>query len=170
VAVREAVPGAAAATTAAGSAPSTSDEWYAQGKDAPSIDVDVEIIDRGPADSGRRRRELTRVVPRYEEPVRGQSGIWVWVALAIGASAFLIGAGFYWQRLQRDRQQQQTQQLLQQQVAAPPPQAPPQPQQVSPPLQQVTPPPLVQPAPVPGPPTPSSPPAPMPAAAPPAPP
>lgn len=154
--------GAVLVSGSAGSAPSTSDEWYAQGKDQPSIDVDVEIIDRGPADSGRRRREQTRIVPRYEEPVREGGGIWVWVALAIGASAFLIGAGFYWQRLQRDRQQQQTQQfLLQQQQLPQPQQQQPTPQQPQPP--QSPPPPASTPQPFPAPPPPV-PPAPAPGA------
>lgn len=158
MAIREAAPGAP------GTAPSTSDEWYAQGKDQPSIDVDVEIIDRGPADSGRRRREQTRIVPRYEETVRDHSGIWVWVALAIGASAFLIGAGFYWQRLQRDRQQQQTQEYLQQPVVSPQPQPPAPPQQVTPPPPPAPPmaPPPVAPAPEPAPPSPLAPPFPPP--------
>jgi len=157
-AVREAPVGAVLVSGSAGSAPSTSDEWYAQGKDQPSIDVDVEIIERGPADSGRRRREQTRIVPRYEEPVREGGGIWVWVALAIGASAFLIGAGFYWQRLQRDRQQQQTQQFLlqQQQQQLPPQQQQPPPQQPQAP--QPAPQPVAPPGPSPAPPAPVPPP------------
>ncbi len=159
-AVREAPVGAVLAPGSAGAAPSTSDEWYAQGKDQPSIDVDVEIIDRGPADSGRRRREQTRIVPRYEEPVREGGGIWVWIALAIGASAFLIGAGFYWQRLQRDRQQQQTQQFL---LQLQQPQAPqPAPQPVAPPPPSPAPPEPVPPAPAPGAPAPPVPPPPPP--------
>jgi hypothetical protein len=150
------------------SAPSTSDEWYAQGKE-PTIDVDVEIIDRR-SDSGRRRVEKTRIVPRFEEPVRDSGGIWVWVALAIGASAFIVGAGFYWQRLQKDKQQQETLEQVQQQqqlqvpqqpvlppgavpIAPPQPVAPPGPAPIAPPP--VTPG-VVPPSPFPAPPPPVS--------------